>query len=187
MPRGVQVNWLSGKKGSKQASKEDRKLCFATCAHFYGVNPSTGANLKLPTWLHWHGVGKRWRSPRSWRGHQHRAQSLTARFQKGWLCVPLFYELLQMKGGWERRTGLTAGLPRTESTLGCPEQGFLPSPQAGLPLAEAVPRGSHVRPIKEHCWGSEGLGSQAAAQILPLQFTRFEDLGILSMSLSFCL
>lgn len=106
---------------------------------------------------------------------------------EGTLCVPLFYELLQMKGGWERRAGLTTGLPRTKSTPGCPEQGFLPSPQAGLPLAEAVPRGFHVRPIEEHCWGSEGLGSQATAQILPLQLTRFEDLGILSMSLSFCL
>ena len=36
-------------KRKKQARKRDRKLCFATCAHFYGVNPSTGANFKLPT------------------------------------------------------------------------------------------------------------------------------------------
>ena len=130
-------------KRKKQARKRDRKLCFATCAHFYGVNPSTGANFKLPTWPHWHGAGKRWCSPRSWRGRRHRAQSLTARLQKGRLCVPLFYELLQMivKGGWERRTGLTSRLSRTESTPGCPRTWISPiTPSQPTPRRGCAPR-----------------------------------------------
>ena len=64
---------------------------------------------------------------------------------------------------------------------------FSHHPKPAYPSQRLCPKAPMCGRLKDTAGEARPGRSQAAAQSLPLQFTRFEDLGILSMSLSFCL
>lgn len=188
MPRGVQVNWLSGKKKEKE-TRGGKKALFCILCSFPWCKYFHQGRFQA-TKLDFAGVGKR----RAWLAPVARAREPSTGYSASQpdsgrdLYVRLCFvscDRWLWKGRWEMRTGLTSGqsipaMPRTLIPLNTPS--LLTPCKCGAPRL-------HVQPFEDHWLRREARPWEAAgpqAQILPLQFTRFEDLGILTfMSLRF--